>query len=158
MARVFLSYARDDVETARKLAAVLTEAGHTIWWDRHLHGGANFSSEIDRELKNAEVVMVLWSSASIASAWVQDEAAEGRDSAPARPCRSWFRETAARLSADPVHRLVGLGQGRPNGADRRSAVGDRQDGRGSQADEGNRKRHHARANFDLLAAIREPQR
>lgn len=80
MARVFLSYARDDVETARKLAAVLTDAGQTVWWDRHLHGGANFSSEIDRELKNAETVMVLWTSASIASAWVQDEAAEGRDS------------------------------------------------------------------------------
>ena len=81
MARVFLSYARDDVETARKLAALLSEAGQTVWWDRHLHGGANFSSEIDRELKNAEVVMVLWSATSIASAWVQDEAAEGRDSA-----------------------------------------------------------------------------
>jgi len=80
MARVFLSYARDDVEVARKLARVLTEAGQTVWWDRHLHGGANFSNEIDRELKNAEAVMVLWSPASIASAWVQDEAAEGRDS------------------------------------------------------------------------------
>jgi adenylate cyclase len=80
MARVFLSYARDDVEVARKLAGVLTEAGQTVWWDRHLHGGANFSNEIDRELKNAEAVMVLWSPASIASAWVQDEAAEGRDS------------------------------------------------------------------------------
>ena len=80
MARVFLSYARDDVETARTLAGVLAEAGQTVWWDRHLHGGANFSSEIDRELKNAQVVIVLWSAASIASAWVQDEAAEGRDS------------------------------------------------------------------------------
>jgi adenylate cyclase len=80
MARVFLSYARDDVETARKLAGILAEAGQTVWWDRHLHGGANFSSEIDRELKNAQVVLVLWSPASIASAWVQDEAAEGRDS------------------------------------------------------------------------------
>ncbi len=80
MARVFLSYAREDVETARKLAGVLADAGQTIWWDRHVHGGANFSEEIDRELKNAEAVMVLWSPASIASAWVQDEAAEGRDS------------------------------------------------------------------------------
>jgi adenylate cyclase len=80
MAQVFLSYARDDVETARKLAGVLADAGQTVWWDRHLHGGANFSSEIERELKNAQVVMVLWSQSSIASAWVQDEAAEGRDS------------------------------------------------------------------------------
>jgi adenylate cyclase len=80
MARVFLSYAREDVETARKLAGVLTDAGQTVWWDRHVHGGANFSEEIDRELKNAQIVMVLWSPTSIASAWVQDEAAEGRDS------------------------------------------------------------------------------
>ncbi|HEU4696557.1 MAG TPA: TIR domain-containing protein, partial [Sphingomicrobium sp.] len=80
MARVFLSYAREDVETARKLAGVLTDASQTVWWDRHVHGGANFSNEIDRELKNAQVVMVLWSPTSIASAWVQDEAAEGRDS------------------------------------------------------------------------------
>ncbi|MGI8611388.1 MAG: TIR domain-containing protein [Sphingomicrobium sp.] len=80
MARIFLSYAREDVETARKLAAVLTDAGQAVWWDRHVHGGANFGNEIDRELKNAQIVMVLWSPASIASAWVQDEAAEGRDS------------------------------------------------------------------------------
>jgi adenylate cyclase len=80
MARVFLSYAREDVETARKLAGVLADAGQTVWWDRHVHGGANFSEEIDRELKNAQIVMVLWSPTSIASAWVQDEAAEGRDS------------------------------------------------------------------------------
>ena len=79
MARVFLSYAREDVETARKLAGVLVDAGQTVWWDRHVHGGANFSEEIDRELKNAQIVMVLWSPTSIASAWVQDEAAEGRD-------------------------------------------------------------------------------
>ena len=47
----FLSYAREDVEVARKLASVLADAGQTVWWDRHLHGGANFSNEIDRELK-----------------------------------------------------------------------------------------------------------
>ena len=80
MARVFLSYAREDIEPARKLAGILADTGQTVWWDRHVHGGANFSEEIDRELKNAQVVMVLWSPASIASAWVQDEAAEGRDS------------------------------------------------------------------------------
>jgi adenylate cyclase len=79
MARVFLSYAREDVDVARKLAGVLDDAGQTVWWDRHVHGGANFGTEIDRELKAAQVVMVLWSPASIASAWVQDEAAEGRD-------------------------------------------------------------------------------
>ncbi len=80
MARVFISYARDDVEAARELADCISEAGHDVWWDRHLHGGSRFASEIDRALKNAEAVIVLWSPTSIDSAWVQDEAAEGRDS------------------------------------------------------------------------------
>ena len=80
MARIFLSYARDDVDAAKQLASCISEAGHDVWWDRHLHGGSRFAAEIDRALKDAEAVVVLWSSNSIESAWVQDEAAEGRDS------------------------------------------------------------------------------
>ena len=80
MARIFLSYARDDVDAAKQLADGLAQGDHDVWWDRHLHGGSRFSTEIDRALKNAEAVVVLWSKASVESAWVQDEAAEGRDS------------------------------------------------------------------------------
>lgn len=80
MARIFLSYARDDVDAAKLLASCISEAGHDVWWDRHLHGGSRFAAEIDRALKDAEAVVVLWSPHSIESAWVQDEAAEGRDS------------------------------------------------------------------------------
>ena len=79
MARIFLSYARDDVEAAKQLAGCISEAGHDVWWDRHLHGGSRFAAEIDKALKDAEAVVVMWSPASIESAWVQDEAAEGRD-------------------------------------------------------------------------------
>ena len=80
MARIFLSYARDDVEAARSLAGCMSEAGHEVWWDRHLHGGSRFASEIDKALKDAEAVVVIWPAQSIDSAWVQDEAGEGRDS------------------------------------------------------------------------------
>ena len=80
MSRIFLSYARDDVDAARQLADCIAEAGHDVWWDRHLHGGSRFAKEIERALKNAEAVVVIWSAASVDSAWVQDEAAEGRDS------------------------------------------------------------------------------
>jgi adenylate cyclase len=79
VARIFLSYARDDVEAAKQLAGCIGEAGHDVWWDRHLHGGSRFAAEIDKALKDAEAVVVMWSPASIDSAWVQDEAAEGRD-------------------------------------------------------------------------------
>jgi adenylate cyclase len=79
MARVFLSYAREDADSAKQLAEAIGHAGHEVWWDRHLHGGSQFSSEIDKALKNAEAVVVMWTAASVGSAWVQDEAAEGRD-------------------------------------------------------------------------------
>ena len=79
MARIFLSYAREDVDSAKRLAEAVGRAGHEVWWDRHIQGGSRFTTEIDRALKDAEVVVVLWTDASIESAWVQDEAAEGRD-------------------------------------------------------------------------------
>ena len=80
MARIFLSYARADVDCARKLADCIGRAGHDVWWDRDLQGGSRFTAEIDKALREAEAVIVLWSAASLESAWVQDEAAEGRDS------------------------------------------------------------------------------
>jgi adenylate cyclase len=80
VSRVFLSYAREDVEAAKGLADFIAHAGHEVWWDRHIQGGSRFTNEIDRALKDSEAVVVLWSEASVQSAWVQDEAAEGRDS------------------------------------------------------------------------------
>jgi adenylate cyclase len=80
LSQIFLSYARDDVDPARQLADGLASAGHDVWWDRHLHGGSRFDREIEEALSNAEAVVVLWSKASLDSAWVKDEAAEARDS------------------------------------------------------------------------------
>ena len=79
MARIFLSYAREDVDSAKRLAEAVHGAGHEVWWDRHIQGGSRFTTEIDQALKDAEAVIVLWTKASVESAWVQDEAAEGRD-------------------------------------------------------------------------------
>jgi adenylate cyclase len=77
VARVFLSYAREDLEAAKAFAHAVGEAGHEVWWDHHLRPGSRFSWDIGAALKSAEAVVVLWSRASIESAWVQDEAAEG---------------------------------------------------------------------------------
>lgn len=79
MARVFLSYAREDASVAKELAEAIGRAGHEVWWDRHIHGGSRFAAEIDSALRDSDAVVVLWTEASIQSAWVQDEAAEGRD-------------------------------------------------------------------------------
>src|SRR4029453_14102144 len=80
MASLFLSYARDDVRRAERVAQALESAGHDVWWDREVHAGSRFSAEIDRALKAADLIIVLWSRSSIDSAWVHDEAAVGRDS------------------------------------------------------------------------------
>jgi adenylate cyclase len=80
LTNVFLSYAREDAPIAKELADCIGRAGHNVWWDTQIHGGSRFASEIDRQLKGADAVVVLWTEASIDSAWVQDEAAEGRDS------------------------------------------------------------------------------
>ncbi len=79
MARVFLSYDHEDVALAKPLVAALERAGHTVWYDRHIHGGAQYSSKIEQALDAADAVVVLWSPRSVESAWVRDEAAEGRN-------------------------------------------------------------------------------
>ena len=79
MAKVFISYSREDLGRAKSLSEALGLHGHEVWWDRHIEGGSRFVNEIDRALKDAAAIIVLWSEASVASAWVQDEAAEGRE-------------------------------------------------------------------------------
>jgi hypothetical protein len=79
MASVFLSYVREDADKARSLAALLEHAGHSVWWDRRIKGGSQYSTEIEAALAAADRIVVLWSGKSIASAWVRDEAAVGRD-------------------------------------------------------------------------------
>lgn len=79
MGGIFLSYAREDRACAERLARVLEDAGHQVWWDRHIDGGEDFAQEIEEQLDKADVVLVAWSKESIASRWVRDEAAVGGD-------------------------------------------------------------------------------
>ncbi|WP_240325645.1 TIR domain-containing protein [Sphingomonas mesophila] len=76
---MFLSYDHDDIGLARPLAAALEKAGHIVWYDRHIQGGAQYSRKIEQALDEADAVIVLWSAHSLDSPWVRDEAAEGRD-------------------------------------------------------------------------------
>lgn len=76
---LFLSYSRSDRAVADRLADRLKQAGHTVWWDALIEGGANFSHSIREALDTADVVVVLWSKSAVESDWVRDEAAQGRD-------------------------------------------------------------------------------
>lgn len=74
MADIFLSYARADRDKIEKIAAALEADGRSVWWDRHIAGGAEFSKDIERELGEAKAVIVAWSAAASDSRWVKDEA------------------------------------------------------------------------------------
>jgi adenylate cyclase len=79
MATIFLSYCREDVSAAEAIASALEREGYSVWWDRHIKGGRQFAREIEAALESAVKVVVLWSKASVNSAWVRDEAAIARD-------------------------------------------------------------------------------
>lgn len=80
MAKLFLSYSRKDAVRARRFSDWLERQGHDVWRDDDdISGGASFSDEIEKALTECDAVIVLWSAASVQSAWVRDEAGFGRD-------------------------------------------------------------------------------
>jgi hypothetical protein len=71
---VFLSYARHDQSIARFFADSLAMAGLAVWWDASLRSGETFDEVIEKQLRDAKAVVVLWSPHSVASRWVRAEA------------------------------------------------------------------------------------
>jgi len=79
MSDIFISYSKADRLVIEKLSAALEEAGHAVWWDRHIRGGATFAKDIEIQLDKADAVIVAWSSSANQSDWVKDEAVFARD-------------------------------------------------------------------------------
>ena len=75
----FVSYARADRKQAKAIIAAMEDAGFRVWWDGLIPGGERFSARIADALEGAGAIVVLWSSHSVHSNWVQDEAGWGRD-------------------------------------------------------------------------------
>ncbi|WP_260483435.1 TIR domain-containing protein [Sphingomicrobium flavum] len=74
---IFLSYSRDDREAAARVAFALEHEGYSVWWDAAIHSGETFDEVIERNLRAARVVLVLWSPSSVGSRWVRAEATQG---------------------------------------------------------------------------------
>jgi len=76
---VFVSYSRADQQAAKRIIALLKEAGFTVWWDGELEAGSQYLDTTEEALESAEAVVVLWTQTSTGSNWVRDEAMSGRD-------------------------------------------------------------------------------
>ena len=71
---IFISYSREERQAARHFAECFAEEGFAVWWDAALRSGETFDEVIERELRAAKAVVVLWSPRSVASRWVRAEA------------------------------------------------------------------------------------
>lgn len=74
MRSVFISYARDDQAFARTIAEYLSSAGLSVFFDSEaIVAGDSWSARISSALRSADAVVVLLSSNSRRSTYVQDE-------------------------------------------------------------------------------------
>jgi len=76
MSEIFISYASQDRETAKALAQFLEQRSCSVFWDRTIPPGKSWDDILEQALREARVVVVLWSKAAVASDWVKAEAAE----------------------------------------------------------------------------------
>jgi len=71
---IFISYSREERPAARHFAESFAGEGFSVWWDAVLRSGQTFDEVIEKELRAAKAVVVLWSPRSVASRWVRAEA------------------------------------------------------------------------------------
>ena len=74
MSDIFISYSRTDAPIASKLERQLRGEGWTVFMDRHIDAGHRWATEIEGQLARARAVLTLWSSNSLQSRFVMDEA------------------------------------------------------------------------------------
>lgn len=77
MSDIFISYKSEDQAVAEKLAQALERQGWSVFWDRDIPPGQTFDSYISQRLDQARCIIVLWSSRSVLSDWVKEEAQVG---------------------------------------------------------------------------------
>jgi tetratricopeptide (TPR) repeat protein len=87
MADVFLSYARADAASAKRVAEALEGSGRSVWYDPDLPAHRPFADVIATELEAARSVLVLWSKSAVQSQWVRSEADRARELGKIVQCR-----------------------------------------------------------------------
>lgn len=87
MSRVFLSYAREDQAMAQRIVEALAREGLDAWWDHEIPPGRSWDEVIGGRIASASVIVALWSSSSITSNFVKEEAQLAYDAGKLLPVR-----------------------------------------------------------------------
>jgi adenylate cyclase len=78
MSDVFVSYARQDEQQAKRVTDALRGRGFEVWRDDELPAHRGYADVIEERLKAATAVVVLWSAEAVKSQWVRSEADHAR--------------------------------------------------------------------------------
>lgn len=78
MTDVFISYKREERPRCVAVYNALIDLKLSVWFDAHIEPGADFDREIEREVRGASAVLVLWSELAADSDWIRAEARTGR--------------------------------------------------------------------------------
>lgn len=106
---LFVSYAREDASAVRQIVRQLAAEGLSIFWDRSINPGQQWSEVLEQTLRKSKAVLVVWSRASSKSAWVKAEATEAMKRRKLVPIR--IDETSIPLPFGQVQTLdIALGQ------------------------------------------------
>jgi hypothetical protein len=79
MADIFISYASEDRSRVEPLAKALEDQGWSVFWDFTIPVGNTWRQVITESLDAAKCAVVVWSSTSINSDWVHEEAEEAQE-------------------------------------------------------------------------------
>lgn len=74
MSDIFISYNSNDRDRVERLVRCLEQEGFDVWWDQKISPGAKFVFEIEKQIKAAKCVVVVWSKTSLDRGWVLTEA------------------------------------------------------------------------------------
>ena len=79
MLDVFISYSREDRQTAELIAQNVRALGYNLWWDEDIPPHLSYGELIEQRIAEAKAAIVIWSPSAAASQWVRAEANLARE-------------------------------------------------------------------------------
>jgi len=78
MSDIFVSYASEDRDRIMPLIQALEKMGWSVFWDRTIPIGKTWREVVGAEVESCRSMIVVWSTISLMSDWVLDEAESGK--------------------------------------------------------------------------------